>query len=289
MTVTAAQVKELRDMTGAGMMDAKKALVETGGNVENAVDWLRKKGMAKAEKKAGRAAAEGAVLAKTAGNKAAMVEVNSETDFAAKNNKFQEFSNTVLEIVLNSGESDVEAIKGMDYGNGKTVGEQQVELVATIGENIGLRRAAFVEEANGTVGAYVHMGGKIGVLVGLSEAGQDDVAKQVAMHIAASNPQFLNRDSIEADVLAREEKVYTERAEASGKPAQVVEKIVQGQLNKFCEEICLVDQAFVMDTDRKVGEVVQGEISSFTRLGLGEGVEKKEEDFAAEVAATMAG
>ncbi len=288
MTVTAAQVKELRDMTGAGMMDAKKALVETGGNIQDAIDWLRKKGMAKAEKKAGRVAAEGAVVAKTAGNKAAMVEVNSETDFAAKNDKFQAFSQAVLDIVLNTGITDLDELKAQSMGN-QTVGEAQTELVATIGENIGVRRASFVEEAAGTVGAYIHMGGKIGVLAGFSGAGQDDVAKQVAMHIAASNPQFLNRDAIDQDVLAREEKVYTERAEASGKPAQVIEKIVQGQLNKFCEEICLVDQAFVMDTDRKVGEVVDGEITTFTRFGLGEGVEKKEEDFAAEVAATMAG
>jgi len=286
MTVTAAQVKELRDMTGAGMMDAKKALVETGGNIQDAIDWLRKKGMAKAEKKAGRVAAEGAVVAKTEGNKAAMVEVNSETDFAAKNDKFQAFSQAVLDIVLNTGITELEELKAHPMGD-KTVGEAQTELVATIGENIGVRRASFVEEAAGTVGAYIHMGGKIGVLVGFSDAGQDDVAKQVAMHIAASNPQFLNRDAIDQDVLAREEKLYTERAEASGKPAQVIEKIVQGQLNKFCEEICLVDQAFVMDTDRKVGEVVSGTITNFTRFGLGEGIEKKEEDFAAEVAAVV--
>lgn len=288
--VTAAQVKELRDRTGAGMMDSKKALVENDGNLEQALDWLRQKGIAKAAKKSSRVAAEGSVLAKAENGKAAVVEVNSETDFAAKNDKFKEFSNAMLTLVMESGETDVEKLKAMACpGSSMTVAEKQTELVATIGENISLRRAAFVE--GDTVGAYVHMGGKIGVVTSMSGAtGKDDIAKQVSMHVAASNPQFLNRDQIDQDVLAREKAIYEEQARASGKPEQVMEKMVSGRLSKFAEEICLVDQAFVMNPDQKVGQVVKDaslEIASFTRFGLGEGIEKAEEDFAAEVAATM--
>ncbi|MDD9913005.1 MAG: translation elongation factor Ts [Alphaproteobacteria bacterium] len=296
MTVTAAQVKELRDKSGAGMMDAKKALVENNGDMEAAMDWLRTKGIAKAAKKASRVAAEGKVLATSNGTAGAMVEVNSETDFAAKNEKFQEFADTMLNLVLESGESNVDTLLGMTYPNSDiTVKDKQTELVATIGENISLRRAAYASNESGTVGAYVHMGGKIGVLTTISGAtAQDEVAKQIAMHVAASAPQFLTRDDINPDVLAREKAIYEEQAAASGKPENVVQKIVDGRMNKFAEEICLVDQAFVMDTDRKVGQVVSeaasgASLSAFTRFALGEGIEKKEEDFAAEVAAAVNG
>ena len=289
MTVTAAQVKELRDKSGAGMMDAKKALVENNGDIEAAMDWLRTKGIAKAAKKAGRVAAEGSVVSAVAGNKAALVEVNSETDFAAKNEQFIEFSNTLAQLVLETGETDVDAIKALTYpGSDMTVADKQTEMVATIGENIGLRRAAYAEVDGGTVGAYIHMGGKIGALTVLAGAtGADEAAKQISMHVAAANPQFLDRTAIDPEILAREKAVYVEQANASGKPENVVEKIVEGRMNKFAEEICLVDQAFIMDTDRKVGQVATDagvSIQSFTRFGLGEGIEKKEEDFAAEVA-----
>lgn len=288
MTISAAQVKQLRDKTGAGMMDAKKALVETNGDMEAALDWLRTKGIAKAAKKAGRTAAEGAVVVKTEGTKASMVEVNSETDFAAKNDKFKDFAAKMADLVLQTGVAEQEELMKQTL-DGATVAEKQTEMVATIGENISVRRAA-VMQADGVVGAYVHMGGKIGVLVGLSGSSDAEVAKQIAMHIAASNPQFLDRTAIDPDVLAREKTIYTEQANASGKPANVVEKIVEGRLNKFAEEICLVDQAFVMDPDRKVGEVAKAAgatITGFVRFGLGEGIEKEESDFAAEVAAAV--
>jgi elongation factor Ts len=292
MTVTAAQVKELRDKTGAGMMDAKKALVENNGDLDAALDWLRTKGIAKAAKKAGRTAAEGIVWAVSNGTKGAMVEVNSETDFSAKNEIFQAFTKDLAHMVLEQGLTDVDTIKS-DFQwaeTGMTVGEKLTELVAKIGENITLRRAAFLEVSQGAVGAYVHMGGKIGVLAAI-ESGSDvaETAKQLAMHVAASSPQCLTREEISSDILAREKAVYEEQARQSGKPDNVVEKIVEGRMNKFAEEICLVDQAFVMDTDRKVGQVVtdasaDAKLTGFVRFGLGEGVEKKDEDFAAEVA-----
>lgn len=291
MTITAAQVKELRDLTGAGMMDAKKALQENNGDKDAALDWLRQKGIAKAAKKADRVAAEGIVWAVSQGTKGAMVEVNSETDFAAKNNMLQEFVKTLSQLALDTGATDKDTLLNATYpGSDKAVAEKQTDLVATIGENISLRRVAYVEQAGGTVGSYVHMGGKIGALIAIAGAeGQDEVAKQVAMHVAASNPQFLNKESMDQGVLAREKAVYEAQAAESGKPANVVEKMVEGRMNKFAEENCLVEQPFIMDTDRKVGKVVSDAAAGATlaaaiRFGLGEGVEKKEEDFAAEVA-----
>lgn len=296
MTITAAQVKELRDLTGAGMMDAKKALQENNGDKDAALDWLRQKGIAKAAKKADRVAAEGIVWAISQGTKGAMVEVNSETDFAAKNEMLQDFVKTLSQLALDTGITDKNALLDTTYpGSDKTVAEKQTDFVATIGENIGLRRVTFVEQAGGTVGSYVHMGGKIGALVAISGAeGQDEVAKQVAMHVAASNPQFLNKESMDQDILAREKAVYEAQAAESGKPANVVEKMVEGRMNKFAEENCLVEQPFIMDTDRKVGKVVSdamagATLSAAVRFGLGEGVEKKEEDFASEVAKAVNG
>jgi elongation factor Ts len=296
MTVTAAMVKSLRERSGAGMMDAKKALVECNGNEDEAMDLLRTKGIAKAEKKSGRIAAEGTVFILAEGNKGAMIEVNSETDFVAKNENFLEFVKTLTTIVLTTGTTDVEALKTAEYGAGKTVAEKLTDLVAKIGENISIRRAELITASNGVVNGYTHMGGKIGVLVAIENATTDkasEVARNLSMHVAASNPQYLDRTQVDQVMLAKERAVFTEQAEASGKPANIVEKIVEGRISKFCEEICLVDQAFVMDTDRKVGQVVtelgaEAKIASYTRFGLGEGIEKKEDDFAAEVAAAVA-
>tara|TARA_R110000868_G_scaffold190862_1_gene434898 strand:- start:197919 stop:198800 length:882 start_codon:yes stop_codon:yes gene_type:complete len=292
MTITASMVKELRDATGAGMMDAKKALVENAGNFDAAVDFLRKNGLAKAAKKSGRIASEGLVVTAASGNKGVVLEVNSETDFVAKNDSFKEFVANLANIVLETGVTDPEALKAEAYED-TTVGDKLVALVAKIGENMSIRRAELLEVENGTVSGYVHMGGKIGVLVAVTATGEkaSEVARHVAMHVAASNPQFMDRSSVDQDLLAKERAIYVEQA--AGKPENIIEKIVEGRLNKFCEEICLVDQAFVMDTDRKVGQVVAeiaegAQLSAYVRFGLGDGIEKKEEDFAAEVAATMA-
>lgn len=296
MTITAAMVKELREKTGAGMMDAKKALVENNGDFEAASDWLRKKGMAKAEKKSSRVAAEGIVYTHAEGNKGVIIEVNSETDFVAKNEKFQEFVKGVANIVLTSGTTDIEALKATDYGNGKSVQEQLTELIATIGENMSLRRTEVMTVNSGVVKGYMHMGGKIGVLVAVEapEASDklEETARNVAMHVAAANPLYLDRSSVDQDALQKERDVYTEQARQSGKPEQIIEKIVEGRINKYCEEICLVDQVFVMDTDRRVGQVVtdasaEAKIAGYTRFALGEGIEKEEGDFAAEVAAAV--
>ena len=287
MSITPTMVRDLREKTGAGMMDAKKALEENGGDMEKAIDWLRQKGMAKAAKKSGRAAAEGMVVALSSGEFGVMVEVNAETDFASRNESFAGFTKKVAELALAAKVGNVEAINALPYGSGKTVAEELTNLIATVGENMQLRRAASLEAAGGTVGAYVHMGGKIGVLTAVS-APVGDVARHIAMHVAASNPASLDRDSIDAEVLARETAVYMAQAAESGKPAEVAEKIVQGRVNKFLEEVCLVEQPFVMDPDRKVMAVVDGaakgaKVTGFVRFGLGEGVEKAEDNFAEEV------
>ena len=288
MAITAADVKKLRDATGAGMMDCKKALTENGGDFDQAVDWLRAKGIAKAAKKGDRVAAEGMVAMVAQGNKGAIVEVNSETDFVAKNEKFVEFVNNVAKVALELGSSDVEEIKKAAYPTGGSVEEALTNLIATIGENMNLRRVQFVEVENGSVAAYSHMNGKIGVLTVLAgSADAEATAKQIAMHVAAQNPQALNRDSIDPELLAREKAVYEEQAAESGKPANVVEKMVEGKVNKFFKESCLVEQLFIMDTDKTVATVAKEagcEVVEYVRFGLGEGIEKKEEDFAAEVA-----
>jgi elongation factor Ts len=288
MAITAADVKKLRDATGAGMMDCKKALTENGGDFDQAVDWLRAKGIAKAAKKGDRVAAEGMVAMVAQGNKGAIVEVNSETDFVAKNEKFVEFVNNVAKVALELGSSDVEEIKKAAYPTGGSVEEFLTNLIATIGENMNLRRVQFVEVENGSVAAYSHMNGKIGVLTVLAgSADAEATAKQIAMHVAAQNPQALNRDSIDPELLAREKAVYEEQAAESGKPANVVEKMVEGKVNKFFKESCLVEQLFIMDTDKTVATVAKEagcEVVEYVRFGLGEGIEKKEEDFAAEVA-----
>ncbi|MBL6945956.1 MAG: elongation factor Ts [Rhodospirillales bacterium] len=303
--ITAALVKELRELTGAGMMDCKKALGETDGDVQAGVDWLRKKGLAAAAKKSGRIASEGLVGVAVDGNVGAVVEVNAETDFVARNDTFQEYVKTVAGIAL-ANDGDMEAIKAAAYpgGEGRTVAEQLTHMIATIGENMSLRRAQVLKVESGVLGSYIHNAagdglGKIAVLVAVKSdadaAKLATVGKHVAMHVAAANPQSVSRDDLDPEALEREKNVLSDQARASGKPENIIEKMVEGRLRKFYEEACLVDQVFVMDTDSKVGDVVAAAgteaggaaaISGFIRYALGEGLAKKEEDFAAEVAAT---
>jgi elongation factor Ts len=300
--ITAASVKELRERTGAGMMDCKKALAETGGEMESAIDWLRAKGLSAAAKKAGRTAAEGLVGVAVNGNKGAIVEVNSETDFVAKNEQFQQFVREVSQLVLETGD-DVDALKAASYPGGGTVEEKLTENIATIGENQSLRRAATIEVGQGAVVSYVHNAvapnmGKIGVLVALESAAAADtlqaLGKQIAMHIAAANPLALEAASLDADMLEREKGIATEKANESGKPAEIVAKMVEGSMNKFKKENALLSQLFVMDNKTPVADVVAQAgkdagspitLKAFKRFQLGEGIEKKESDFAAEVAA----
>lgn len=305
--ITASLVKELRDKTGAGMMDCKKALVETGGDIEAAVDWLRKKGMSMVAKKAGRLAAEGLVgIAIDAdAHVGAVVEVNAETDFVSRNETFQNFVRTVAGLALEIG-GDVEALKEAAFpGTGRTVDEQLTELIATTGENMNLRRAEILKVDSGTIASYIHNSlapglGKIGVLVAIaSEAGADrleTLGKQLAMHVAAATPQAVTRADIDPAVVQREKDVLAEQARASGKPESIIEKMVEGRLRKFFEEACLVDQTFVIDGESKIAKVLEtasGEtggdvaVEGFLRFALGEGIEKREQDFAGEVAAMI--
>lgn len=298
-TITASMVSDLRAKTGAGMMDCKKALTETNGEMEQAIDLLRKKGLAAAAKKAGRVAAEGLVAVAGQGSCCAVVEVNSETDFVAKNEAFQSLVNGVAQVVLEKNPADLEALLALPFpGTGRTVGEEQTHQVATIGENISVRRFARLNVPSGVVASYVHGAGKIGVLVALETAKADDrvavLARQIAMHVAAASPQYLERGQVPAEVLEREKDIYRAKAKESGKPDNIIEKILDGQVNKFYGEICLIEQAYVIDPDQKVGKVVEAlakelgvavKLSGFARFQLGEGIEKKEDNFAAEVAA----
>lgn len=305
--ITAALVKELREKTGAGMMDCKKALAEVGGDLEAAVDWLRKKGLAAAAKKAGRVAAEGLVAVAAGGTRGVAVEVNAETDFVARNDQFQNFVATVAKVALEKG-GDVEAIKAADFpGAGKSVAEQLTSLIATIGENMNLRRAVQLEVSQGVVASYVHSAiapglGKIGVLVALESAGDkaklEALGKQIAMHVAAANPLFLDIAAVDPAALEREKAVLTEQAQASGKPANVIEKMVEGRIRKYYEEVCLLEQVFVIDQETKISKVIENaaknvgapvKLTGFARFALGEGIEKEEKDFAAEVAAQLGG
>jgi elongation factor Ts len=289
MAITASMVKELRDGTGAGMMDAKKALTETDGDMEAAVDWLRTKGLAKAAKKSGRTAAEGLVGIKVVGNVGVAVEVNSETDFVGKNGDFQ---NMVTSIVgAATGVSDIDALKSAPLGDG-TVATAITDAIATIGENMSVRRMARLE--GDVVAGYVHSAaadglGKIGVLVAL-KGGDEAIAKQIAMHVAATNPQSLSEADLDADVVEREKSILTEQARESGKPENIIENMIKGRMKKFFSEVTLVNQAFVMNPDVTVAQAAKdagAEVIGFVRLEVGEGIEKKEEDFAAEVAKTM--
>jgi len=289
MAITAADVKKLRDISGAGMMDCKKALGETDGNIDAAVDFLRKKGLAAASKKAGRIAAEGIVVAISEGNVGVVLEVNSETDFVSKNDQFVGFVNAVAGLIIKENPADVGALKALTFDAEYNVEQALSQLISTIGENMSIRRFARTE-VTGVAASYVHGGGKIGVLIGIEGEADASLARGVAMHVAAANPLFIARADVDADAVERERAVLSERAIASGKPAAIVDKIVTGQLNKFYSEICLLEQDFVMDTDKKVGKALgAANLVSMSRFQLGEGIEKKEEDFAAEVAAQIQG
>jgi elongation factor Ts len=300
--ITAATVKELRERTGAGMMDCKKALAETNGEMEAAVDWLRAKGLAAAAKKAGRTAAEGLVGVAVEGHRGAVVEVNSETDFVAKNEIFQDFVRNVAKLALEHG-LDVEALGAAAYPSGGTVGEALTENIAKIGENQSLRRAAVLEVSEGAVVSYVHNQvtpglGKIGVLVALESNAPAGLlatlGKQIAMHVAAAHPLALAAEDLPAELIERERSIAMEKAKESGKPANIVEKMVEGGLAKFRKENALLTQLFVIDNKTPVAEVVASaakeagaaiQLTGFARFQLGEGIEKKQDDFAAEVAA----
>ena len=300
--ITAATVKELRERTGAGMIDCKKALAENNGEMEAAIDWLRAKGLAAAAKKAGRTAAEGLVGVAVEGTRGAVVEVNSETDFVAKNEIFQEFVRNIAQLALENG-SDIEGLSNAPYPSGGTVSEVLTDNIAKIGENQSLRRAAVVEVAEGVVVPYVHNQvvpglGKIGVLVALESGAPAEtltaLGKQIAMHVAAANPLALNADDLDADLIERERSIAMEKAKESGKPQNIVEKMVEGGLAKFRKDNALLSQLFVMDGKTPVADVVAGAakdagtgvtLKSFVRFQLGEGIEKKVDDFAAEVAA----
>ncbi|MBF0304229.1 MAG: elongation factor Ts [Alphaproteobacteria bacterium] len=305
--ITAALVKDLREKTGAGMMDCKKALNETNGDIEAAVDWLRKKGLAAAAKKAGRVAAEGLVGIAASGNKGVAVEVNAETDFVARNDTFQGFVRDLAELALSSGEGDVEALKKASFPNGEAVELRLTNMIAKIGENMNVRRASALSVGQGVVASYMHSAaapglGKIGVLVGLESSGDaarlTEVGKQIAMHVAAANPQFLAVDQVDQAAIERERAVLTEQAATSGKPAAVIEKMVEGRLRKFYEDVVLLEQLYVIDGESRVKGVVEKlakelgtpvALTGFVRFALGEGVEKEEKDFAAEVAAQLGG
>ena len=300
--ITAATVKELRERTGAGMMDCKTALNENNGEIEAAVDWLRAKGLSAAAKKAGRTAAEGLIGVAVEGTRGAVVEVNSETDFVAKNEQFQDFVRNVAKLALDVGGS-VEGLLAANYPSGGTVEEALTNNIATIGENQSLRRSAVLQVNQGVVVPYVHNAvapglGKIGVLVALESGAPAEtllaLGKQVAMHIAAANPLALTGDQLDADMIERERSIAIEKAKESGKPQNIAEKMVEGSLAKFRKESALLSQLFVMDNKTPVADVVSSAgkeagsdiaISAFVRFQLGEGIEKKQDDFAAEVAA----
>lgn len=300
--ITAALVKELRDRTGAGMMDCKKALAENGGDIEASIDWLRTKGLAAAAKKAGRVAAEGLVGVATEGTRGALVEINSETDFVAKNEQFQAFVRDVTKVALDGSISDIDALAAATYPTGGTVAEALTQNIATIGENQSLRRSAIVSVESGVVAGYVHNAaaagmGKIGVLIALESTASGEaleaLGKQIAMHVAAANPLALNGDDLDADLVARERAIAEEKAAESGKPAEIVAKMVDGAIAKYRKENALLSQLFVMDGKTPVAEVIAAAgkdvgatitLKQFVRFQLGDGIEKEESDFAAEVA-----
>lgn len=307
MSITAAMVKELRDKTGAGMMDCKKALAETNGDMEAAIDWLRAKGIAKADKKSGRTAAEGLIAVASEGKSAVVVEVNSETDFVARNDGFQDLARSIAAVALTT-DGSAEAVSAATVAStGKTVVDTVKDAIAHIGENMSFRRSAKLSVEDGVVATYVHNAvadglGKLGVLVAVKSTGKTDalnaIGRQVAMHIAATNPLALTSDDVDPAVADRERNVFIEQARESGKPEAIIEKMVEGRMRKFYEEVALLSQAFVMNPDQTVGEAVKAsaeeagapvEIAAFARFQLGEGIEKEESDFAAEVAAAAKG
>jgi elongation factor Ts len=305
MSISAAQVKELRDATGAGMMDCKAALAETNGDMEAAVDWLRKKGISKADKKAGRTAAEGLIGVASDAGSAVVVEVNSETDFVARNEAFQEIVRSVAQVAL-ATDGSAEAVSAAAYpGTGKSVADTIKDAVGTIGENMSFRRAAKLAVSSGAVATYVHNAvseglGKMGVLVAIETTGNADTARafarQVAMHVAATNPLSLTPEEIDAAVVEREKAIYSDQARQSGKPEAIIDKMVEGRMRKFYEEVVLLKQAFVLNPDVTVEKALKdaeadigapAKIVAFVRFALGEGIEKETSDFAAEVAAAV--
>lgn len=286
-TITAAMVKELREKTGAGMMDCKKALTATEGDAEKAVDWLREKGIAKAEKKAGRVAAEGAVAAYVSADAktGCVVEINCETDFAAGNDQFKELLAKVAEHIVATKPATLYALNDSVL-DGKKVADLITEATATIGEKISLRRFACYE-TEGRLASYIHMGGKIGVLVNLT-GGDEQLGKDVAMQIAAAAPKAIDRNGVDATDIEHEKEVLRKQAEEEGKPAKIIDRMVEGRINKFYKEVCLNEQEFVKDPDKTIADILGDvKVTEFTRFQLGEGIEKKQEDFAAEVAAQM--
>lgn len=290
MKIKAAQVKELRDLTGAGMMDAKKALVETEGDMEKAADLIREKGVKTAAKKASRISAEGLSYIHTEGNIAAIVEVNSETDYVAKNEQFQQLVKDIAETIAKEKSASLEEAKSTKMSDGETISDAITAAITTIGENITLRRFELIEKEDDEVfGAYEHMGGSISVLT-LLKGDDEEVARNVSMHIAALNPEYATRDDVPQETRDRELSILTEQAKNEGKPENIVEKMVQGRLNKWLSEISLVDQAYVKDSDITVKQYLDNnnaKIKSFTRIEVGEGIEKREEDFAEEVRSQM--
>ncbi|GCE82793.1 translation elongation factor Ts [Komagataeibacter diospyri] len=293
--ITAALVKELREKTGAGMMDCKKALNEAEGDIEGAIDWLRKKGLSAAAKKSGRVTAEGLVGVAQADRKAAMVEVNAETDFVARNEHFQNFVSEVAHAALSVGD-DLEKLKAAVLKSGRTVADELTHLIATIGENMSIRRARVLSVPSGVVATYVHSAvspglGKIGVLAAVeaptaSEA-MEDLGRRIGMHVAATRPAALDVDSVDPQALERERAVLVEQAKASGKPDAIIEKMVDGRIRKFYEEVVLLEQVWVHDGESRVRKIVEkagAKLTGFDRFQLGEGIEKEENDFAAEVA-----
>ncbi|WP_324730141.1 translation elongation factor Ts [Lysinibacillus fusiformis] len=291
--ITAQLVKELREKTGAGMMDCKKALVQTDGNLEAAIDFLREKGLSSAAKKADRIAAEGTTYILEQGNEAIIIEVNAETDFVAKNDKFQVLVSSLAEQLLTAKPASVEAALELTNADGVKIEEQISTAVATIGEKITLRRFEIKTKTDAdSFGAYLHMGGRIGVLVTLEGSTDASAAKDVAMHIAAINPTYVSRDEVSAEEVERERKVLTEQALNEGKPENIVAKMVEGRLGKYFEDVCLLDQSFVKNSDQKVRDFVAstgGSVNGFVRYAVGEGIEKREDNFAEEVMSQVKG
>ena len=284
-TISAQLVKELRERSGAGMMECKKALVENNGDIETAMEWLRKSGLAKADKKASRIAAEGRIVAAQATGKAVLVEVNCETDFVGKDASFLKFSDAVADVALNSNAADIDALKAAAYPGGGTVEDAAKTLIATIGEKIDVRRLARVE-SDGVIGSYIH-GGRIGVLVAL-KGGSEELAKGIAMHVAAMNPAYVRADDVPADFLAKEKDIALSQMsdKEKAKPAEILEKIVAGKVNKIISEVTLLGQPYVLDTNVTVADALKkdgADVISVARLAVGEGIEKATEDFAAEV------
>ncbi|MFK7887057.1 MAG: translation elongation factor Ts [Gammaproteobacteria bacterium] len=285
MSVTAAMVKQLRERTGAGMMECKRALVASNGDIDAAAEQMRKSGQAKADKKADRVAAEGVIIIKQAddGSRGVIVEVNSETDFVAKDAGFMGFANQTADIVLSANPADVAALYAAPNGNGQTVDEARRDLIAKIGENIGVRRFQIVQGGD-RLGSYLH-GARIGTLVALT-GGDDELAKDVAMHVAASSPECLDESGLDATLLEKERDIYRTQAAESGKPPEIIEKMIEGKVRKFVNSVTLLGQPFVKDDKQTVGKLLSSKsatVASFVRYGVGEGIEKKEENFAEEV------